>query len=90
MNDDSVGEGFIVRFNMKSSFSVVQRVLLNEVDIIHTCNLHTNTGFIILLQIKAENLNKLIHILYHKTTFHFTRLRSRGASTSSLHLLSIL
>jgi len=71
MNDDSVGEGFIVRFNMKSSFSVVQSVLLNEVDIIHTCNLHTNTGFIILLQIKAENLIKLIHILYHKTSTPF-------------------
>lgn len=43
MDYDSVGEGFIVGFNMKSSFSVVQGVLLNEVDIVHTCNLHTHT-----------------------------------------------
>lgn len=76
MNDDSVGEGFVVRFNMKSSFSVVQRVLLNEVDVIHACNLYTNTGLIILLQIISENLIKLtsyITRLGQKTVFRQCR-----------------
>lgn len=43
MDDDSVGEGLIVGLDVKSPLLLVQCVLLDEVDVVHACNLHTHT-----------------------------------------------
>lgn len=41
MDDDPVGEGLIVGLNVKGPFLSVQCVFLDEVDVVHTCNLQT-------------------------------------------------
>ncbi len=41
MDDDPVGEGLIMGLNVKCPLLSVQRVFLDEVDIVHTCNLQT-------------------------------------------------
>lgn len=43
MDDDSVGEGFIVGLDVKGPLLSVQCVLLDKVDVVHTCNLQTRT-----------------------------------------------
>lgn len=48
MDDDSVGEGLIVGLNVKSSLLSVQCVLLDEVDVVHTCNLRTHTHTLVI------------------------------------------
>lgn len=48
MDDDPVGEGLIMGLNVKCPLLSVQRVFLDEVDIVHTCNLqttHSNSGY---------------------------------------------
>lgn len=41
MDDDPVGEGLIMGLNVKRPLLSVERVLLAEVDIVHTRNLQT-------------------------------------------------
>lgn len=43
MDDDPVGEGLIMGLNVKSPLLSVQRVFLDEVDVVHTCNLKSKT-----------------------------------------------
>ena len=42
MDDDPVGEGLIMGLDVKGPLLPVQRVFLDEVDIVHTCNLQIN------------------------------------------------
>lgn len=46
MDDDPVGEGLIVGLDVKCPLLSVQRVFLDEVDIVHTRNLQTTTTHI--------------------------------------------
>lgn len=39
VDDNPVGEGLIVGLNVQSPLLSVQRVFLDEVDIVYTCNL---------------------------------------------------
>lgn len=41
MDDDPVRKGLVVRLDVKCPLLAVQCVLLDEVDVVHTCNLHT-------------------------------------------------
>lgn len=41
MDDDPVGEGFVMGLDVKSPLLSVQRVLLDEVDVVHARNLRT-------------------------------------------------
>lgn len=42
MDDDPVRKGLVVRLDVKCPLLVVQCVLLDEVDVVHTCDLHTH------------------------------------------------
>lgn len=48
MDDDPVGEGLIMGFDVKCPLLSVQGVFLGEVDVVHACNLtnHTNTTLV--------------------------------------------
>lgn len=41
MDDDPVRKGLVVRLDVKCPLLAVQCVLLDEIDVVHTCNLHT-------------------------------------------------
>lgn len=43
MDDDPVRKGLVVRLDVKCPLLAVQCVLLDEVDVVHTCNLYKNT-----------------------------------------------
>lgn len=43
MDDDPVREGLIMGLNVKCPLFSVERVFLDEVDVVHTCNLKTRT-----------------------------------------------
>lgn len=52
-DDDSAGKGLVVDFNPERPVPAIERVLLDEVQVIDTCDLHTGgkgspfvTGFI--------------------------------------------
>lgn len=40
-DDDSAGKGLVVDFNPERPVPAIERVLLEEVQVIHTCDLHT-------------------------------------------------
>lgn len=61
-DDDSIGEGLIVGLYVQCPLSAVQRVLLNEIHVFHSCYLHTDTCAIIttelLLHFERYKLNE--------------------------------
>lgn len=67
MDDDSVGEGLVVGLNVKSSLLSVQCVLLDEVDVVHTCNLrmHAHTHTCHITETSTTSLSIIQQLAFH-------------------------
>lgn len=63
---DSAGEGLIIGLYVQSSLSSVQRVLLDEIHVLHSCYLNTESCVIIttnyLLLISFNSLKLKVHL----------------------------
>lgn len=62
MDDDPVRKGLIVRLDVKCPLLAVQCVLLDEVDIVHTCNLHTRNTKLLSQKLLTDTLELQSHV----------------------------
>lgn len=100
-DNDSAGKGLVVDLNAERPVSTVQSVLLDEVQVVYTGNLHVvNERRTHRLHIKNSNTKMLplfcnlliataAPLLFAQGHRRSTRLRSRGASTSITQRLSV-
>lgn len=81
MDDDAVGEGLVVRLNVQCPLSAVQCVLLDEVNIVHTCDLDTPT---VLIRYRCDQANKVCVRIIYTTALRRSLRRRRFVSNDVL------
>lgn len=59
MDDNAVGEGLIVRLDVQRPLAAVQRVLLDEVNVVHARDLNTTTALLTCRRQQTHTVRRL-------------------------------